>query len=132
MKTAIGKAGCGSFWLRFFLAGVSDSATNAAVTATRIHQIRERDRQRLLNVGGHKHELALLNRLDRQPIVNGAWMQGEVGVAKATANQLLVRMEDAGISRVTTGCRRNRLFRNDEYVDVLDVLAGSGADTIRA
>lgn len=116
-------------WLKFFLAGVSDSAANAATTAARVHQIRERDRQRLLDEGGQKNELALLDRLYRQPIVNSAWVGHELGVAKATANKLLARMETAGIVRETTGFRRNRLFRYDEYVDVFEALADAAPDT---
>ena len=59
----------------------------------------------------------------RQPIVNGAWVERELDVAKATANKLLARMERTGILRETTGFKRNRLFRYDEYVDVFDVPA---------
>lgn len=127
--TAVREDGDWEGWLQFFLSGVSDSATNAADTAARIHRIREQDRQRLLDAGGHKHELALLDRLYRQPIVNGAWVERELGVAKATAIKLLGRMEEAGILRETTGFKRNRLFRYDEYVNVFDALAASEPDT---
>lgn len=127
--TAVREDGDWEGWLRFFLAGVSDSATNAAATATHIHQIREQDRQRLLDAGGQKHELALLDRLYRQPIVNSAWVERELDVAKATAHKLLTRMEATGILRETTGFKRNRLFRYDEYVNVFDALAASEPDT---
>lgn len=123
--TAVREAGDWEGWLKFFLAGVSDSASNAAATATGIHQIRERHRDRLLEVGGQKNDLVLLDRLYRQPIVNGAWVERELDVAKATASKLLARLVDAGIMRETTGFKRNRLFRYDEYIDVFDSLAGS-------
>lgn len=122
--TAVREDGDWERWLKYFLTGVSDSAANAAGTATRIHRIRERDRERLLDAGGQKRDLVLLDRLYRQPIVNAAWVERELDVAKATANKLLARMEDAGILRETTGFKRNRLFRYDEYVGVFDVLAG--------
>lgn len=127
--TAVREEGDWEGWLEFFLSGVSESASTAATTAMRIHQIRDRDRQRLLDAGGLRHELALLDRLYRQPIVNSAWVERELEVAKATANKLLVRMEDAGVLRETTGFRRNRLFRYDEYIDLFDGLAVSGTDT---
>jgi Fic family protein len=123
--TAVREDGDWEDWLKFFLAAVSHSAGNAASTAARIHQIREQDRKRLLDAGGQKHELALLDRLYGQPIVNSAWVERELGVAKVTANKLLTRMEETGILRETTGFKRNRLFRYDEYVDVFDALAPS-------
>lgn len=121
--TAVREDGGWEGWLRFFLAGVADSAVVAATTATRIHQIRERDRQRLIDAGGQRYDLALLDRLYGQPIVNGAWVEREIDVAKATANKILARLEDAGILRETTGFKRNRQFRYDEYIDVFESLA---------
>lgn len=118
--TAVREDGDWEGWLTFFLTGVSDAAAHAAATATRIHQIRERDRRRLLDAGGQKHELALLDRLYTQPIVNSAWVERELGVATATANKVLTRIEAAGILRESTGFKRNRLFRYDEYIDVFD------------
>ena len=100
--------GNGEGLLAFFLNGVSNSAANAAATATRIHQMREQDRQRLVDEGGQRNELALLDRLYKQPIVDSGWVERELNVAKATANKLLARMEVTGILRETTGFKRNR------------------------
>lgn len=126
--TSVREDGDWEGWLMFFLRGISDSAVNAAATATRIHHIREQDRQRLLEAGGLKTDLALLDRLYRQPIVNSAWVEHEVGVTKVTANKLIGRMVATGILRETTGFKRNRLFRYDEYVDVFDALVASDPD----
>lgn len=115
-------------WLKFFLRGVADSATNAAATASRIHTIRDRDRHRVLDAGGGKNDLDLLDRLYGQPIVNGVWVESELDVTAATASKLLARLEAAGVLRETTGFKRNRLFRYDQYVDVFDAL-DTGADT---
>lgn len=83
----------------------------------------------MLDAGGRKHELALLDRLYGQPIVNSTWVERELDVAKATAHKLVARMEATGILRETSGFKRNRLFRYDEYVNVLDALAASEPDT---
>jgi len=121
--TAVRQDGDWEGWLRFFLSAVSASAASAATTATLINQMRDRDRQRLLGAGGQRNELALLDRLYGQPIVNSVWVERELGVAKATAHKLLARMEAVGILRESTGFKRNRLFRYDEYVDAFNALA---------
>jgi len=120
--TAVRTEGDWEGWLDFFLRGVAESATNAAHTATLVHSIRDRDRAKVLAAGGSRNDLALLDRLYRQPIVNGTWVERELGVARATSGKLLARLETAGILRETTGFKRNRLFRYDEYVDVFHAL----------
>ncbi len=76
--------------------------------------------------------MVLLDRLYRQPIVNGAWVEPELDVAKATANKILARLESTGIVRETTGFKRNRLFRYDEYIDLFDALAPAELTTTQA
>ena len=92
-----------------------------------------------LRLSGHSHEVPSPSwtpghptrraGLYRQPIVNSTWVQHELDVAKATANKVLTKLEDAGIVRETTGFKRNRLFRYDEYVDVFDSLTDLSPDT---
>lgn len=124
--TAVRQEGEWEHWLQFFLTGVSEAAADAANTATRIHELRERDRQRLLVAGGQRHELGLLDRLYRQPIINATWVERELAVAKATAHKVIDRLVRAGILRETTGFARNRMFRYDEYIDIFDALAPNG------
>ncbi|CAB4876370.1 unannotated protein [freshwater metagenome] len=118
--TAIRSEGDWEGWLKFFLRGVADSAANASTTAERIRSLRERDRERLMAAGGQTRDMILLDKLYRQPIINGAWVERELGIAKSTVSKLLVRLEDAGIVRETTGFKRNRVFRYDEYIDVFE------------
>ena len=109
--TAVREEGDWEGWLRFFLAGLSESAAHAAASAARVHELREHHRQQLLAAGGQRHDLVLLDHLYGQPIVNGAWVERELDVAKATAHKLLARLVEVGILRETTGFKRNRLFR---------------------
>lgn len=129
--TAVREEGDWEGWLGFFLTGISVSARSAAATAKRVQEMRERDRASLLEAGGLRHDLALFDALFRQPIVNAGWVEQELGVAKGTSNKLLGRMQQLGILRETTGFRRNRLFRYDEYIGVfeqLDPAANPGDD----
>lgn len=117
--TAVRDEGAWEPWLEFFLDGVASTAAEAAVTAQQVQQLRERDRSTLQSVAG-TYELQLLDALYRQPLVNATWVQRRLHVAPATANKVLARCEAAGILRETTGGRRNRLFRYDEYLDLFD------------
>jgi Fic family protein len=104
-------------WLGFFLDGVHVSATNAAVTAEAIHRLRELDRVKVVGV---RYDIAVLDQLFSQPLVNANWVERVLGVTTTTANKVLDRFCAANILRETTGNRRNRLYRYDEYVNLFE------------
>jgi Fic family protein len=121
--TAVRSKGDWEGWLDFFLTGVYESATNAATTAEAIHRLRETDRARIAAAGGVVgYDIAVLDRLFSQPLVNAAWVERVIGVTASTANKVLDRMCAAGVLRETTGNRRNRLYRYDEYVNLFDTI----------
>jgi cell filamentation protein, protein adenylyltransferase len=107
-------------WLGFFLDGVSRSARSAAATAEAIHRLREADRARIVAAGGVGYDMALLDGLYRQPLVNSAWVEKQLGVTTTTANKVLGRLRTTKILRETTGNTRNRLYRYDAYVDLFE------------
>ncbi len=73
--TAVRSEGAWEEWLAFFFEGVADSARGATDTARAIHQLREDDRTRALSSGAGKYDVALLDALFRQPLVNRNWVQ---------------------------------------------------------
>jgi Fic family protein len=77
----------------------------------------------VLERGGQKNELKLLDLLYSQPIINVSWAERNLGVAKATAHQLVSRLESHGILRETTGFKRNRVFRYDRYMRVFESIS---------
>jgi Fic family protein len=118
--TAVRAEGDWEGWLGFFLDGVQESATSAAVTAEAIHQVRETDRAEIVAVGGVGYDIAVLDQLFSQPLVNANWVERVLGVTTTTANKVLDRFCSANILRETTGNRRNRLYRYDEYVNLFE------------
>lgn len=118
--TAIRAEGDWENWLKFFLRGVAESAANASATAERIRNLRESHRTRLVAAGGQALDMILLDKLYGQPIINGPWVERELGIAKSTVSKLLGRLADTGIVRETTGFKRNRVFRYDEYIDAFE------------
>jgi Fic family protein len=118
--TAVRTDGDWEGWLGFFLDGVRESATSAAVTAEAIHRLREADRAEIVAKGGVGYDFAVLDQLFSQPLVNANWVERVLGVTTTTANKVLDRLCLANILRETTGNRRNRLYRYDEYVNLFE------------
>jgi Fic family protein len=122
-------------WIRFFLEGVSESAKGAAQTAHAIHQLRETDRSSVLLSGAGRagtYDVALLDAMFRQPLVNSAWVQRELSVTSPTANKALERLCELDILRETTGAKRNRTYRYDAYLDLFEDVGRIELDDTRS
>ena len=102
---------------------MAESARGAAETATSIHQLREDDRTRTISSGAGKYDVALLDALFRQPLVNSNWVQQNLDVTSPTANKAVERLCELGILREVTGNKRNRTYRYDAYVDLFETVA---------
>jgi Fic family protein len=120
LLTAVRITGAWEEWLEFFLAGIEQTASDAASTAQRVHELRENTRKSLEEAGASAKELAMLDGLFRQPLVNGKWVEKTVGVTAMTANAYLRRFVEVGALREITGRARNRVYRFDPYLDLFD------------
>ncbi len=105
-------------WLAFFLRGVIDVAGEAAETARRILQLRERNRaaitEHLGRAAGNGHKI--LESLFDRPIVAVGDVQAMTGTTYAAANALVARLENLGVLSELTGHARNRRFRYTPYI----------------
>jgi Fic family protein len=106
-------------WLRFFLVGVAQTAEEAAETAERIFELRERHRSLVMHETGALG-LRLLSALFDRPLVNVNYLTRALGVSFPTANRLAGRFADLGLLREVTGQRRSRRFRYDPYLSLFD------------
>ena len=104
-------------WVRFFLRGVNETATEATVTAQRIVELKERHQQEIRDRGYGVNELKLIDILFRRPLVNVALVQRELGVESyRTASKAIDRLMDLGYLQEMTGRKRDRVFRYSPYV----------------
>lgn len=108
-------------WLKFFLQGVVEVATEAAETARRIQLLRERYRQAITEhllgrAAGNGHRV--LETLFDRPIIRVADVVPLTGTTYAAANTLVRRLAALGVLREMTGHARNRRFRFEPYVDL--------------
>ena len=103
-------------WLDFFLRGVAETAEEATTTAGEIVQLRERDRATVQDLGAHA--IQFLDHLYERPVINVASAQNALHISWPTTNKLVQAFVGRGILRETTGQRRNRLFRYQQYLEM--------------
>jgi Fic family protein len=117
--TAVRVRGDWEGWLRFFLEGVATTAEEAAETADRIFELRERHRALVMEQAGALG-LRLLSALFDRPLVNVRYLARVLEVSFPTANRIVARFEELGLLREVTGQRRSRRFRYDPYLALFD------------
>ena len=94
---------------------MSEEATE---TARRILLLREEHRAQITahlgRAAGNGHKV--LESLFDRPIVSVGDVQGTIGAAYPTANNVVTRLSELGILVEITGYARNRRFRYEPYV----------------
>jgi Fic family protein len=107
-------------WLLFFLEGVRETAEAAVVTARRIVDLFEVDRQR---IQGHRRAvgsaLQVHHALQQRPVASIPLLVEVTGLSAPTVGSALQMLQRLEIVRELTGKRRNRLFGYDQYVALL-------------
>lgn len=118
--TAIRTRGDWEGWMRFFLRGVAETASEATQTARQIMRLRDQHRELAQTYGLGVNGLRLLDMLYSAPITNSNMIVQRIGVAPNTANRLLTRFSDIGVLTEITGRRRSRLYRYSPYLALFD------------
>jgi len=123
---AIRDAGDWEGWLTFFLRGISEVSVQAAETARRILDIRERRRQQITESFGRAagNGLKVLEHLFRAPIISVKEVQRITQTEFPAANQLVQRLVQLGVLKEITGQARNRRFGFEDYVQLFADEAG--------
>lgn len=105
-------------WLKFFLRGVHEVATEATETARQIVSLREAHRALIQDNLGRAsgNGLKLLEHLYKGPMVTVQTTANVCQVAFSNANALVSKMADLGILTEVTGQRRNRMYSYAPYI----------------
>jgi len=108
-------------WLRFFLEGVAEVAAEATQKARRIIALREAHERIILSQGRSKPTARrLLDLLYTTPILSAANAHQRLEISRPTAHTLFRHFEELGFLREITGKGRNRVYRYQPYVDLLN------------
>jgi Fic family protein len=105
-------------WLKYFLAGVAETAENATQTLNAILELKARLESTLGQTYGKRaaNAAVLLNELFKKPVIHVKQVQSLLGVSYKAANDLVSEFEQNGILKEMTGQSRNRVFVFDEYL----------------
>ncbi len=106
-------------WVRFFLSGLSQTATKGKAVFQQILALRTQTEQSILDLG-KRAPLArqTLNHLYRQPIVDARGLEVALDISAPTANALLKALVNKGILTEVTGQQRGRIYEFKPYVDL--------------
>jgi Fic family protein len=113
---AIRNSGDWESWLRFFLAGVAQTAEEATATARAILQLREDHRHRIQEQTTGSNGLRLLDLLFERPLVHVNLVKDALGISFVTANKLVEQFERLGVVEEITGRKRDRIFSYAPYL----------------
>jgi Fic family protein len=106
--------------LLFFLKGVSSQSSDAIDRIEHLGQLRTVYCELLLTKRAAARLLQTLDVLFERPILNVRQLETALNVPYRTAQRYVERFVELGILREVTGQARNRIYRADEIIKVLE------------
>jgi Fic family protein len=107
-------------WLEFFLAGVIETANQAAETARRILALFDGDRRRIEGLGRPAASALRVHQLlQGRPLVTIPGAAKALALSQPTVTKSLEHLGSLGVTREATGRQRGRVFVYDRYLSLL-------------
>ena len=107
-------------WLKYFLDGVAITADKATKTAINIHNLREKDLEKVSEFRSSDKGIKLLNTLYKKPIVQIKDVEKITGLKNPNAILLVSRFEKLGILKEATGQKRNKIYEYRNYIKLFE------------
>ncbi|WP_395008830.1 Fic family protein [Undibacterium sp.] len=106
-------------WVRFFLQGVTETATKGRNVFQEILSLRTEAEHKLLSLGKRApNAKQALNLLYRKPMLSAGDLEKNLGVSQPTANALIRDFIRLGLLREVTGATRHRLYVFETYLSL--------------
>lgn len=108
-------------WLRFFLTGVTETATEATDAAQKLWGLFDQDR-RLIQEQGKIAGTALRvhDLLQQRPIISITAACKALELTHPAVNKSLRKLEEMNVVKEITGRQRNRLYLYESYMNILN------------
>ena len=108
-------------WLDFFLTGVKEVAEQASGMARNIQRLHTSDRQKIEQLGRPAASaLRVYLHLQQRPVMVVGRTAKAIGVSAPTVTKSLEHLRQLGIVKEITGRQRDRVFRYEAYVALLN------------
>jgi Fic family protein len=118
---AVRRDGNWEAWVAFFCEGVRSVSDGAVATARRLLTLAEKDRDRLTRLGRAAGSAAAVQTaLLRMPVSTIPRLAKRTGLTLPTIAKALDVLLEKNIVSETTGRKRNRVYRYDRYLDILN------------
>lgn len=105
-------------WLKYFLAGIAETAENASSTLSQVLELKTKIETKINHDFGKKSSKAnlLLQQLFIKPVIQVKQVQSLTGNSYKAANELINDFVNVGVLKEMTGQNRNRIFVFDDYL----------------
>ena len=118
---AVSQRGEWEEWISFFLVGIRDQSRDASQRVQSLQSLRERYYQIFSGKRDSIRLSKLVDFLIGHPIITIRQVEEGLKVTDyKIAQRYIAKLEDAGILRETTGKSRNRVFRADEILKIIE------------
>jgi len=108
-------------WLAFFCQGVATISESAVAAARRLLEVAEADRDRLQRLGRKAGSAAAVHQaLLRTPVCTIPRLAKRTGLTLPTIAKALGVLVQQKVVSETTGKKRNRVYRYDRYLSILN------------
>lgn len=109
-------------WLRYFLVGIEQTATQAVETLSEIMKLKnELENEITQKLGKRSHNaLTLLNSLFKNPVMDKNAAKKICSLSRKAANDLVNIFHNLGYLREVTGKTRNQVFMFDPYIKLFE------------
>jgi Fic family protein len=108
-------------WIEFFLAGVRETANQAADAARQILALFEEDRRRIERLGRPAASALRVHEfLQASPILSIPAAAEKLSLSAPTVAKSIGHLRGLGLVREITGKQRRRLFAYDRYLTILN------------
>lgn len=115
------KEGDWEAWIAFFCEAAASAAGSAVETAHRLLELARSDRERIARLGrGAGSAAAVQDALIRTPVSTIPRLAQRTGLTLPTIAKALDVLLELEIASETTGRKRNRVYRYDQYLRILN------------